>query len=481
MRQKIDSLPEPVFLLALLVAWIGFVAASVALCGAGFIHPESYSFLTHYLYDEPFLKLIYNNRITEWGNYQARELAFVFDWLDCQFIAWSVRHGHPHFFSATHYTFLLLGGIALWRIATGHLGLSRIAAFAVVLLLWTCPTAMLYSTFYRAAKVGLLLATLLTIWAWLNARAAEPGPRAPWRITVFGVLALMMPMFDKQGLLFLGALVLFLVRNAIVTRSGRDRQLLLAGLAALAIAWCYQRWIGPAITHHLLGFGVDRGYTAIPFAALASDPRRLATVAIGAPLLTFDSFRIPLGNLPAGLALFAMWWMWRQFVGMPAGAGPRWLRPAAMLAGLWLVVCAVYAAMLMLFPLMLSSEHRRFFYGLPAAAPWLVAVAAALAEYSRDRIERRRWIELAAVALVVGNVFALQEHRFVLRHGHYKPFVENASRVREALRPANLARAEITPAEAAVLADKAPYFEDAVPPTLREDRIYLTFLARRDR
>ena len=477
---RIQNLPEPLCLLVLCATWLGFTLFSIVLCGAGFLHPESYSFLPHYLSGAPLLDLIYDNKITDWANYQARELGFVFDWLDCQFIAWSVQRGQPHFFSATHYGFLLLAGIALWRIGTRHLGLDRLVAFGLVLLLWTCPTAMLYTTFYRAAKVGLLLTTLLVVWAWLNARAHREGGRGWWQVALFGLLAVLMPMFDKQGLLFLGAAVLLLARNALVQRTACDRRLLVVGLLALALAWSYQRFIGPAITSHLLGYEVNRGYTAIPFGDLASDRRFLGTVALGAPLLAFDSFRIPLGNLPAGLALLAVWWMWRQFAAMPA-AGPRWLSPAAIFAGLILFVCAVYAAMLMLFPLMLSSEHRRFFYCLPVAACWLVAVAAALGESARRSPERRHWLALAVGALVVGNVFALQEHRFVLRQGHYEPFVENAARVREALRPAALAAAGITPAEASALLEQAPYFRDAVPPSLREDRVYLCFLARQSR
>ena len=59
--------------------------------------------------------------------------------------------------------------------------------------------------------------------------------------------------------------------------------------------------------------------------------------------------------------------------------------------------------------------------------------------------------------------------------------MQNAARVREALRPAALSATTITSAEAAALLDQAPYFRDAVPPSLREDRIYLSLLARQPR
>ena len=363
-----------------------------------------------------------------------------------------------------------MAGLALWQIATRHLGLSRVLSFALVLLLWTGPSALLYTSFYRAAKAGLLCATLLAAWAWCAARA-----RGGWRTGLFALLAAALPMWDKQGLLFLGALVLWLARDAWLDRTPRTRALLAAGRGALVFAWCYQRFLGPALTRHLLGYEVNRGYVSIPWGALATQPRYAATVLLGAPLLAFDSFRFPAGSLPAGLALLALWWLWRQF---PADARPAALRPGTAFLALGVFIAAVYAAMLLLFPLLFSSEHRRFFYGEPVTALWLLAIATSLAAALRRTPERARWIELAVAALVVGNLFAAQEHRFVLRHGKYAPFVENATRVRAALRPAALAAAGLTRADAAARLDLAPYVRDAVVPELIEDRIYLTLSTR---
>src|SRR5436305_1941335 len=82
-------------------------------------------------------------------NYKARELAFVVDWVDAQFIGWCTRKGHPHFFSLSHYVLLLASGIVLWRISRAHLDLPPVVAAGLVLLLWSSPTAQLYSSFYR--------------------------------------------------------------------------------------------------------------------------------------------------------------------------------------------------------------------------------------------------------------------------------------------------------------------------------------------
>lgn len=471
--------PQARWLLALTACWAALVALSIFLCGDGFLHPESYSFLPHYLSGRPLIELIFDNRVTDWGNYQARELAFVFDWLDAQFIGWSVAHGHPHFFSASHYLFLLAGGFALWRICVCYLDLDRLCAAALVLLLWTAPSAMLYTSFYRCAKVALLTTTLLAVLGWLRASKAPAGFRSHIALALFGVTALLLPMFDKLGLIFLVGFVAFLARNFAVSRSVRELQLLGVGSLALILAWSYQKAIGPAITRHLLGYEVNRGYTAFPFADLLSNPRLLLTVAAGAPIFALDSFRVPLGNLSAGLALLALLAI---AAGLDSGTAPArafWLRRSAIFGGLVLFIMAAFAAMLAIFPQMFSNEHRRFCYPLPMAGWWFPAVAAALAACLRRQPSWRRGAAVGLGAMVLSNLFALQEHRFVLRQGKYEPYVQNAALVRAALTPGAAPKFEAAQIER--WRKDAPYFPDAVPPSLELDRIFLTLHPRSPR
>jgi len=466
MRNRLESLPVPVWLAVLALTWLACSGLSAALCGAGFLHPESQHFLSHYLAHRPVLDLIYDNLNTDWGTYQAREMSFLFAWVDARFIEWSALHGHVHFFSLVHYLFLLVAGVVLWWIAVHHGGLSRLTAAGLAVILWTCPTAMFYTSFYRTSKVGLLLAIMLAAWAWCAARVGQDGPRSRIRAGLFGALLVLMPMFDKQGFLFLCGAVAFLGWQAWQEGTPRARHLLVAGVAALIFAWCYQRFLGPAITRHLVGYEGDRRYATVPWHALLTQPKLIATFALGAPLMAFDSFRYLLGNLPAGIALVALGWLWKRFAFNAPGRG--WV-----FAGLCLLITGVYAAMLMVFPDLFSNEHRRFFYCLPAAALWLLAIVAALAFW-----KQRNWTEIAVALLVLGNLYALQEHRFLLRHGKYAPYVENAIRVRAALQPTALAASGLHRADAAERLKQAPYLGDAVAADVMQDRIYLTLAAR---
>ncbi len=469
--------------LVFLGLWVCFVAGSVLLCGTGFIHPETHSFLPHYLSGRPFLELIFDNRTTEWGNYQARELAFVFDYLDCQFIAWCAEHGHAHLFSASHYLLLLVAGFALWRICARHLALDHPVALGFVALLWSTPTAIFYTSFYRSAKVAVLTASLCTIWAWFSAAGARRGSTTAlfsWKYPLFAICAFCMPMVDKMGLAFLCMLGGFLATRWFRTRSRGDASLLLAGGAALGAAIVYGWKIGPALTMAMVHYPAETGYSSLPLGEIIGEPRRFGAVILGALLFTLDSFRIVLGNLPAGLALAAAFAIWRLLPRDGAATGFR-----GLLSPAWLFVigcCAVfglYAVMLLRFESMFSTEHRRVFYSYPVAGLWLV-VAAAAVRYAVLALGARGmlWARIAVVLSVTGSLYAVQENRFVMRHGKYAPFYENAARCFTALRPAALAEAGLTRKQAATLLAEAPLPGDGAIVDVRQDRVYLALAAR---
>ena len=143
------------------------------------------------------------------------------------------------------------------------------------------------------------------------------------------------------------------------------------------------------------------------------------------------------------MAVVALGWMFYQFKSVsPESRNSDWLRPSRMFVALCLLVALLYLLMLMLFPMMFSTEHRRFFYCLPVTAIWLVVFAAACRAWAVRFPGRKFWLDIGLVALVSCNLFALQEHRFVMRHGGFKPQLENAARFAVLLGPTK----SVTPA-----------------------------------
>src|SRR2546427_124721 len=90
--------------LCLLLLLVGafWIAAAQSL-QLGVLNNEGYWYLPYYLSDRPLLAKVFDSRYTEVGLYQARELSYLFDWLDSIFIAACVHVGVPHFLSVTYF------------------------------------------------------------------------------------------------------------------------------------------------------------------------------------------------------------------------------------------------------------------------------------------------------------------------------------------------------------------------------------------
>ena len=82
-----------------LVLSLVFVAVSVCLLRGGVVHPEVLKYLPHHLSERSLLQKIYDPKVLDMGFYQNRELSYLVDHVDCQFIAASVKAGRPHFWS----------------------------------------------------------------------------------------------------------------------------------------------------------------------------------------------------------------------------------------------------------------------------------------------------------------------------------------------------------------------------------------------
>ncbi|MGB8167641.1 MAG: hypothetical protein WCF18_09120 [Chthoniobacteraceae bacterium] len=468
--------------LGIFVLWIAFVAASIVACGAGFLRPEAFTFLPHYLQHRPWYEIVFDTAGTDLDTYQARELGHLLTYLDSRFILESVVAGYPHFFSVTHYVLLLACGLLIWQIGVRSLALPRGTVLGLILLLWSSPSAFLFSSYYRAGKIGLCFGTLLfaAVWFSFQHTPAVAQRRERQLLAWLGVAALLLPMFDKQGLVFLFVATAFCVQRALVTQCWKDRAALVSVGTALFVALVYNWAIGPSLTLRLGNAAPDLTYQSLPIASFLRHPRHLAVVFFGAPLMALNSLQFVAGNLSTGLlvaALGGVWWVLARLPGQGAEPWRSWFRPERLYLALLALVVAMFAILLIRNPLMFSNEHRRFFYGAPMAAVWIVALAVIAAHLQQLWPERRGWITFGVFVLVVGNVFALPEHRFVLRQGKYATFRQNARRLVYSLAPERILNNRVNPADATALLAATPSDLADSPRSIAEDRIYLVLLA----
>src|SRR5258708_23732763 len=94
----------PWSLWALLAAW---AVSAIWSSGGGIANFEAETYLPFHLSKVPLAKRVFDSRTLDHGTYEARELSYVIDALDCHFIARSARLGFPHFLSLSHFLCML--------------------------------------------------------------------------------------------------------------------------------------------------------------------------------------------------------------------------------------------------------------------------------------------------------------------------------------------------------------------------------------
>lgn len=418
--------------MVLVLAWAVLTVVSVWVSWPGYINYETCTYLPHYLSGKPLLSLLYDVRVTELGLYPGREFALFLDYLDCQFIARCVRAGWPHYLSICHYTFLLGAGWMLYDICRDHLRWGRLTSAAWSVLLWTGPSEMVFTSYFRNAKIGLLFAVLLAIRTYCRS-VERAQPLSLGRIVIFAFTLFMMPMFDKQGLLYLlgGGLLLTLVW--LRDRQRRDRQLMTTAWLVFVSAYLYQAVIGQWIIWQLHHYRVEKEYASAADAVrvFASDIGQGIRSIVGAVVLALDSFRFGLGDLPVGIAIVVLAWAAYSH-SRPGMPGERFrATPARWHAGVVLYIIGCFLLMQQLLSGVLSSEYRRFYYPMAFSGIWFPWLALAITRWVQASPQHEPYVKACIACLIVSNLAAIQEHRFVLRHGYGESWYEHGIQWRD--------------------------------------------------
>lgn len=470
--------------MVLVSAWMVLSALSIWVSWPGFINYETCSYLPHYLSGKPLLSLLYDARVTELGLYPGREFALFLDYVDCHFIAWSVKAGWPHYLSICHYACLLGAGWMLYDICRDHLRWGRLTSAAWSVLLWTGPSEMVFTSYFRNAKVGLLFAVLLAIRTWCRSR--ERGDALSSRhLAAFAATLFMMPMFDKQGLLYLLGGSLLMTMLWYQKRHRGDRLLMQTAWMVFALAYIYQGWIGHWIIWQLHHYRIVVEYASMKDAIriFLADPLQGMRAVAGAVALTLDSFRFGLGDLPVGVAIALL--AWAIHAHARPGSADAHLQATPVRWHLWLVlyIAGCFMLMQLLLSGVLSSEYRRFYYPMAFSGIWLPWLSLAVARWQQNAPGHALWVKAGLTCLIISNLAAIQEHRFVLRHGYGESWYAHARQWHDLLLARHRGEAmPMTPAEARARFEKfkLPVIDPEYPPPLEKDVLLLFFLSQEE-
>jgi hypothetical protein len=431
-------------LLALAVFGVLNRAFYVSTFGSGYLHPEAEAMLLNYTDGRDLLNKIFDPRWTDWGYYQARELSYLVDYLDYNFISISIRSGVLHFLSLSTYLGILLMALLLVGFFRKRLALDKVTSILLLLLFLTSSSIITAGAVFRSAKIGVGV-SLIGMLSLLYKRyqTVDSQDRVDYFLIFLWSLAAIL--FDRQGVFIVGATILVL---ATLHRSPDFNRWKCIGALAIAsaVGIAYNFIIAPALILHFSGYSASFGYQELP----------LRTFILALPYFLLNGFYLFLGNLKYTLGnndllLAAM--LLACFVYIPvsvhrAGGVRAYLRDGALaLQHFAIFVSALLVLMNSLMflrhPPLAWIDVQRVYYWIPCT----VIIIFGLALISREMISEygHRPIWFLLTAMVCGNVLCVPEHFQVLRNGHLQGYMSAYQQYSQVIRLARDPLYEIQP------------------------------------
>jgi hypothetical protein len=415
--------------------WAWLALAVLALAPAvfwrgGVLEEETIVFLNHYLDGRSAIEKVFDPHGNDFDTYQARELSYLFDFVDAQWLSALLRRGVVLFIPPSAILASILTGVVFvrgsGRTFPGLPGATRALTLLVLLTNYVFLTTM--GLFYRATKpllVPVLLGTLFFVWARLR-----PGTTTSPGRDFAGLFALgcLMSAFDRQGFFYAAVLTGLLALFWAVRRRGAA--LGLGAAAATLVSAAYNYLIGPYLIHAVNGYWPRFNYQRMPLRKL-TDPAYYLKAAELLPAYAatlFGGFPVWIFALLA-LAALAAWVRLRQSAsgdqGMP--------RPGVPGLGITLVLLFLgsqvfmFAAMIMRYPQVYDwADHRLWYYPWPFQALLVFGLLIALdAIWPRTGMHGRRAIDGALVLLAVANVAHWPQNRAISLHSDWFPKIHD--------------------------------------------------------
>ena len=399
---------------------VALILHAIIFWGHGIIDSEAMEFVLNYLGKRPFLVQIFDPAINDWGAYQARELSYVFDFVDARVFA-----------------VLLDSGVLLFVPLSGAAGLMAFSAIYVVGMnkvfrLNSTTTSMLLALFvscivvqastpilYRSSKIILSVAllTFLVCTSWL---LKIDRARITWRkgaaLVLLGVL---MSLSDRQGFYYLisATLVLLAIWSIAKLQTPLIQRpyLYVVGMniAAIGLVICYNRVLAPQFIHALNGYWPNFTYENLPWSKLF-DPTLIPKAwSLFQQQISFFFGNISFVALAAVAATAALLLVWQRpsVIKNHLGAIIASLISIVAIVGLLAVMVARHPAVYSV------RDHSYWYYTLTIHVVVLFGLSLGVSFLSAEmRAKSRPFFYSLIAVLIVCNILRYAQQRQVMIH-----------------------------------------------------------------
>lgn len=239
----------------------------LAYLDGGAIHQEALSFLRVYSDGRPFWETIYNPAFNDWLMYQPRELSYIFDWFDAQFIAASIRRGWVHFYSISCF-FIVTATVFLQQYGARkcfpRIDGRLVSLVSLIWVLMPLTTISLYRSAKPLTALFLTAACFLSFELFRGLRGKKSCSFALWSL----ILALfLMTLSDRQGAFFAALYASFCGFLLLISQRLpwlKNRKLLMklafASWGIVFFGMIYNLFISPSLIYALNGYVPDFNY-----------------------------------------------------------------------------------------------------------------------------------------------------------------------------------------------------------------------------
>lgn len=413
------------------VIFISFLLALISIWNmhGGILHPEVDVRLPFYMSDTPLLNKILDSDILDLSFFRARELSYLFDFIDSKFIQFSIENGIPHFLSLTHYMASIVIGCLLWRFCVKELKLSSLVGIGWLVLFWTSPSIFWGGSFFRTGKILTALLTAILFYIIYKIAVISKDinnfqvSKKVW--VLYSISIFLITFLDEQGLFVAFIVLIFLATWSLFSRHKNIYGMLFMGLASILFHGLYRFVIAPQFIFMFNGYWPDFSYVPnMQFQQFMSHPGFYISSGF---FLYMETLSFLTGNPPLivayGLLVLVIVMPFVYLYTTPGLSHDDKKFFISAWVGLLIVnVCLVMMNALMILkkPDLISlPDIRVVYYFVSINVIWAMTLAMLTSVVCKSRVSG--WLVLIIIGVVIaGNIAALPKHRSMMKEGHIR-------------------------------------------------------------
>jgi len=390
----------------------------------GFLHYEAQEFLPKLLSDRSILTRLFDpTRQVEWYWYQARELSYLFDWIDAEFIGGFLHTPWIHFFSVTFVVGILI-------LITLFVKIEKKITWTTTLLLLaflSSPVPIYSWFFFRTSKILVAVLSFAMVFACHRILSKKQTDLSRANIGWLFGLGFLNTIADKQGSFVALAFCGMFFLQFIAKRERLFRQFSLTFLGVFVAHQVYNFWIGPALVWWIARVPVSFQYQDL---GSNTDPSIGLKQLIKEPFfLLFDQIVFLFGNRRWPYAIWTL-------VALGLGAFYKrrdWKFSAITTFCFFGSTLVLFGVMVLRHSAILWIDVRRIYYWIPILIVFLYLTRIALNRLHTLFPKSRPLTYSLLLLAIIGNITSIKSHSEILHNGHLSDPIKDTALLKTCL------------------------------------------------